>query len=314
MTKTVLLTGGFGNIGGRFSSFIADTTDYKIRLTSRQSRSVPSWAKRATAVTCDLTQPDSLDVATAGVDTIFHFASLNDRECAADPDFAYRVNVTGTENIVRSAVQNGVKRIIYMSTIHVYGSPLVGRITEASPTNPTHPYGLTHLQAELVLRSASSDIQSVVIRSGNGFGYPMSPDVDIWHIIVNDLCLQAVRRQTLTLRSPSNVERNFITLADICRGLLHLDNDDLNLGSSTTFNLGSRQSKTLRQMADLVAQRCSTRLGMSIDVVESVPETAATTSLDFDTSSLRSTGFATREDFEAEVDGILDMVRSNHDV
>lgn len=313
MTKTVLLTGGFGNIGGRFSSFIADTTDYKIRLTSRQLRSAPSWSKRATTFTCDLTQPGSLDVATADVDTIFHFASLNDRECAADPDFAHRVNVTGTENLVKSAVQNGVKRIIYMSTIHVHGSPLVGQITEASPTNPTHPYGLTHLQAEQVLKSASSDIQSVVIRSGNGFGYPMSTDVDIWHTIVNDLCTQAVRFKKMTLKSPPNIERNFITLADICRGLLHLDNDDLKLGNSTAFNLGSRQSRTLRQMADLIAQRCSTRLELSIAVVESVPETATTTSLDFDTSRLRSTGFATKEDFVAEVDGILDMVRSNHD-
>ena len=314
MTKSVLLTGGFGNIGGRFSSFVTDTTDYKIRLSTRRHRVAPSWASQATVVTCDLTEPGSLDSATESVDTIFHFASLNDRQCAADPEFAYRVNVIGTENLISSAIRNGVKRIIYMSTIHVYGSPLVGRIAENSPTSPTHPYGLTQLQAERVIESTSSDIQGIVIRSGNGFGYPMSQDVDIWHIVVNDLCTQAVRHQSMTLRSPSNIERNFVSLADICRGLLHLDNDDLNLGSSSVFNLGSQESRTLRQMADLIAKRCNAKFGMSVDIIESVPDTSSATSLNFDTSKLRETGFTTVEDFVAEIDGILDMVRSSHDV
>ena len=314
MTKSVLLTGGFGNIGGRFSSFVADTTNYRIRLSSRQHRDAPLWARHATVVTCDLTEPRSLDSATENVDTIFHFASLNDRQCAADQELAYRVNVMGTENLINSAIRNGVKRIVYMSTIHVYGSPLVGRITENTPTSPTHPYGLTHLQAERVLESASSDIQGIVIRSGNGFGYPMSRNVDVWHIIVNDLCTQAVRRQSMTLRSSSNIERNFVSLADICRGLLHLDNDDLNLGSSSVFNLGSQESRTLRQMADLIVQRCTAKLGLNVEIIESVPETSSATSLNFDTSELRRTGFATAEDFVTEIDGILDMVGPSHDV
>lgn len=314
MTKTVLLTGGFGNIGGRFSTHLVHTTDYNIRLSSRLDRVAPPWAKHATVVACDLTQPASLDAATLGVDTIFHFASLNDRECVADPKYAHLVNVIGTENLVKSAIRNGVKRLIYMSTIHVYGNPIIGRISEESPTRPTHPYGLTHLEAERVLSSASLEIQTVVVRSGNGFGYPMSPDVNIWHIIVNDLCTQAVRDELMTLNSPPNIERNFVTLADICRGLLHLDNEDLGLGRASTFNLGSRDSRTLRQMADLIAQRCRIKLGLDVGIVESAPKTTEETSLDFDTSCIRQTGFATTEDFVSEIDGILDMVGVRHGV
>jgi len=314
MTKSVLLTGGFGNIGGRFSSFLDASTGYNIRLSTRQKRDAPRWAPRADVVTCDLTQTDSLHVATQGVDTIFHLASLNDRECARDPDLAHRVNVIGTENLVMSAIRHGVKRIIYMSTIHVYGNPLVGEITEARQTNPSHSYGLTHLQAEQLLCSVSPDIQSVIIRSGNGFGYPMTPDVDIWHIIVNDLCTQAVQQHTMTLNSPSNIQRNFVTLADICRGLLHVDSDDLGLGRFSTFNLGSLRSRTLRQMADIVAQRCHEKFGLHVNIIESVQETDSATELEFNTSRLRQTGFSTTEDFEEEIDGILDMVKSRRNV
>lgn len=314
MTKLVLLTGGFGNIGGRFSSYIADSTDYQIRLSSRQQQVAPRWAGSASVVTCDLRQPESLDAATIGVDTIFHFASLNDRECAADPHSAHSVNVIGTENLISSAVRNNVKRIIYMSTIHVYGSPLVGQISEDCPAKPTHPYGLTHLNAEVLLTAASASIQSIIVRCGNGFGYPMSPDVNIWHVIVNDLCTQAIVQQTMTLKSPSNIERNFITLADVCRALLHIDNDALGLENSSTFNLGSKESRTLRQMADLIALRCKEKFGMTVKIVESVPRTTSVTSLDFDTSRIRQTGFATTEDFVTEIDGILDMLNANNNV
>jgi UDP-glucose 4-epimerase len=306
MTKSVLLTGGFGNIGGRFSAFLAQFNDVDVVLSSRRELRPPNWAPNARTVSCDLTVPKSLDSATSGVDTIYHFASLNDRDCAADPRLANRVNVEGTKSLVESAVRNGVKRIVYMSTIHVYGSPLVGEFNETSPTIPTHPYGLTHLEAEDVLRSNSTNIQSVIVRSGNGFGYPMSPSVDIWHIIVNDLCSQAIELQQMTIKSPSNLQRNFVTLQDICRALYYLDDDALELGQSTTFNLGSRRSQTLRHMADLIASRYEKKFARKVAIVEAESPTNQNTSLRFDSSLLRQTGFSTIEDFETEIDGILE--------
>ena len=309
MTKSVLLTGGFGNIGGRFSAFLTRSTDHQLTLSTRQTRPTPTWASGARVVTCDLTEPASLDGATSGIDTIYHFASINDRDCANDPQLANAVNVDGTRNLVRSAIRNGVKRIVYMSTIHVYGSPLIGNISESSPTTPSRPYGQTHLAAENVLRAHSSEINSVIVRCGNGFGYPMSPDVDIWHIIVNDLCTQAVRSRSLVLKSPSNIERNFVTLSDICGGLLHLDNDTLGLGPCTTFNLGSLKSRSLRSMADLVATRYAKKFQLEVEITESVPQTTLKTTLSFDSSRLRQTGFTTIEDFDTEIDGILDVAR-----
>ena len=309
MTKSVLLLGGFGNIGGRFSAFLTETTSHRISISSRVSRTPPPWAPGSTSVICDLADLSSLDAATRGIDTVYHFASLNDRDSIADPRLAHEVNVVGTKNLVNVAIDNGVKNIVYMSTIHVYGNPLVGLIDENSPTNPSHPYGLTHLEAEDILRSSSADIQSVIVRSGNGFGYPMSANVDIWHIIVNDLCTQAVRSERLTLRSPSNIERNFVTLHDICRALFHLENA-LDLKPSSTFNIGSTKSRTLRFMAELVASRYSRKFAREIEIVESVRPTEHETSLNFDSTKIRQTGFSTIEDFESEIDGILEIART----
>ena len=313
MTKSVLLTGGFGNIGGRFAAHLRDQGVEGVKLSSRSNRESPPWAPSSRIVKCDLLDPHSLREAVSGTDIIFHFAALNDRDCIADPQHAYDVNVTGTHNLVDAAIESGVHRIVYMSTIHVYGSPLVGHVSESSPTIPSHPYGVTHLEAERVLTNRSASIESVILRSGNGFGYPMTFDVDIWHIIVNDLCIQAVREKRLVLRSPSNIERNFITISDICSALFHCGFKLILDRSTDTFNLGSKSSRTLREMADLVAKCCETRFGYRPSIIESVPETPQLTHLEFDSEKLISTGFRTQENFEFEIDQMLQVARSHYE-
>jgi UDP-glucose 4-epimerase len=313
MTDSILLTGGFGNIGGRFASYLTNLGFNNLVLSSRKHREPPSWAPSAKISICDLSDQDSITRSCEGVKTVFHFAALNDRDCASDARLAEKVNVTGTFNLAKAAASCGVEHIIYMSTIHVYGSPLVGHINENSPTAPQHPYGVTHLLAEQVLAEFSHSFKSTVIRSGNGFGYPMTFDVDIWQIVVNDLCIQAVRDKELVLRSPSNTERNFVTLADICRALHFVGLKSPISHGSETFNLGSTRSRKLAEMSKLIADRSVKILGIRPRIVESVAPTDEETSLEFDSSKLRDRGFLTEEGFELEIDGILDLVKRTYE-
>ena len=312
MTNSILLTGGFGNLGGRFSAHLHNIGDAEITLATRRPRTAPPWAPKAKVRTCDLVDLESLKRACQGIDTIFHFAALNDRQCLSDPITAHQTNVIGTANLINAAISCGVRHIVYMSTIHVYGAPLIGHIDESCPTKPSHPYGLTHLEAETVIRERSTEISSTIIRSGNGFGLPMTADVDIWHIIVNDLCVQAVRDKKLVLKSPSNTERNFITIQDICRALHFVGVESTCPSSSVTFNLGSIQSRTLREMSELVAKQSLQVLGSRPEIVETVERSVSETKLDFDSTALRSRGFSTQEDFEVEIEGILKLVKKTY--
>ena len=191
---------------------------------------------------------------------------------------------------------------------HVYGNPLVGHLDESSPTNPTHPYGITHLAAEDVLRNRSSEISSTIIRSGNGFGFPMTIDVNIWHIVVNDLCKQAVKNRNLILKSPANIERNFITLRDICRALYFVGFEVDPHNKSIVFNLGSQRSRTLREMADIISSSCKNTLGFTPKIIELSPLSNEETNLNFDSTRIRNSGFATEERFDEEIDGILHLL------
>ena len=96
MKSTVLLTGGFGNIGGRVSSAMSDLQIGQIKLSSRQHRAAPSWAPTALPVQLDLLSTQSAIASLQDVTQVVHLASMNDIDCAADPILASQINVTGT--------------------------------------------------------------------------------------------------------------------------------------------------------------------------------------------------------------------------
>src|SRR5207245_1641136 len=101
-----------------------------------------------------------------------------------------------------AAKRAGVRRVVYVSTAHVYGAPLAGVITEASCAVSLHPYATSHRAAEDVVRAAHErkTIEGVVIRLSNAYGAPVSEDANCWTLLVNDLCRQAARTKTMVLR------------------------------------------------------------------------------------------------------------------
>ncbi|MGH9367209.1 MAG: hopanoid-associated sugar epimerase, partial [Thermoanaerobaculia bacterium] len=68
----------------------------------------------------DLTDPASLSRAMAGVATLYHCAA-DYRLWARDPGELYRVNVSGTENVLAAAAQAGVSRVVYTSSVGALG-------------------------------------------------------------------------------------------------------------------------------------------------------------------------------------------------
>lgn len=308
MRHTILLTGGFGNLGGRLSAQFFEHQKFNIRLGSRSTRSAPPWAPNATTMKLDVLDRTSLNRALSGVDVVVHLAAMNDTECANDPALAHAINVEGTQNLLESGLEAGVSRIIYLSTAQVYGSPPIGTITEATIPNPRHSYGTTHLEAEYLVEKVHNlgQIEGIRIRCANGFGSPMDPLINIWHILVNDLCRQATERGTLTLKSHGDQKRNFVPLHDVCAAISHLINLDSPLVGDGLFNLGYRESISVWEMTQRVASRCEAILGFTPPVIRPPADPGQIAqALDFRSDKLRASGFIPRGDLDLEIDDLL---------
>jgi len=313
MRPTVLLTGGFGNLGGRIAAAIHAAGVWDIRLASRTHSSAPSWTPGADVVNFDLLNRDQVGDACSGINAIVHLAALNDRQAAKDPSLAEAISGTGTKLLIDAAIKHKVDRFIFMSTAHVYGSPLQGTITEETLTTNTHPYATSHMsgEREVAARHRMGDLAGITLRCANGFGVPMDPAVDIWHVLVNDLCNQVALGGSMTLRSSGQQERNFIPIADICSAILHfLQLDAQHLGDGV-FNIGGPRSMTVLEMAHVIAERSRSVLHIDPPILRPLqadPESSV--SLDYRIDKMLATGFSCENDINHEIDQLLKMCKN----
>lgn len=305
MTARVLVTGGFGTIGGRLIGFLADI-GYVVRVGAR--RGAPAWAAGIDTTIIDVEAPADWSRALEGVDAIVHLAALNDRDAKTDPARARRVGVDGTAALLEQAERHGVARFVFMSTAHVYGTPYTGRIDELTPTAPASVYAETHLDAERLVESAhrTGALVGIRLRCSNGFGRPASPDAAIWQVVFNDLCRQAVTTGSLTLTSPGLQHRNFIPFGEVCGAVAHVLGASNEVLDDGLFNLGSPRSMRILDAAHLVRDRARTVLGVEPSL-QVPPATSPTDDrpVDFVIDKLVATGAPLRGDVESEIDDLL---------
>jgi UDP-glucose 4-epimerase len=253
----ILITGGFGFIGGRFALQLAQA-GHQIVLGSRNASTPPVWLPKAEVVQIEWDDDASLEHCCSDIDVVIHAAGMNAQECAADPVAALAFNGLATARLVAAANRARVPRFIYLSTAHVYASPLAGTFTEKTCPSNLHPYATSHLAGEQAVLSASQrgQMQGIVLRLSNAFGAPMHSAVNCWMLLVNDLCKQAVQTRKLVLHTNGLQQRDFIALSDVCRFIEYLIMGHGELAQPAIFNVGSGESQSVFAMAQIIQQRC----------------------------------------------------------
>lgn len=120
--KILLVTGGTGSFGNALLNRFLDTDIKEIRIFSRDEKKQDDMRHRLNNPKLkfyigDVRDKRNLDGAMRGVDYVFHAAALKQvPSCEFFPIEAVRTNVLGTENVLDSAVQFGVKNVIVLST------------------------------------------------------------------------------------------------------------------------------------------------------------------------------------------------------
>ena len=206
---------------------------------------------------------DALEDICRGVDVLIHAAGMNAQECAADPVQALAFNGVATARLTVAACRAGVQRVIYLSTAHVYASPLVGTINEKTCPRNLNPYASSHLAGEYAVLGANErgEIEGIVLRLSNAFGVPIHKGANCWMLLVNDLCRQVVQTGKMFLYSNGLQLRDFIPMSDLCSVVEHLINCDVKTSRTGILNVGSGVSLSVIEMAELIQQRSKQVLG-----------------------------------------------------
>lgn len=160
----VLVTGADGFIGralvARLLSMDAQVLPGRslgqLTLLDQQFGSVPA-DPRVRAVVGDLADSQVLSRATqAGVDLVFHLASIPGGLAEREVELGLRVNIEGTLGLLEAVrKQRRTPRFIFASTIGVYGVPLPDVVDESTLPEPTLSYGAQKLIGEVLVADYS---------------------------------------------------------------------------------------------------------------------------------------------------------------
>jgi nucleoside-diphosphate-sugar epimerase len=166
----VLMTGASGFVGQALLQRLKLSADHDVRAAlRRENPDLPTGTE--IAVVGGLDVDTAWQEALSGVNVVIHTAArvhvMNDT--LADPLAEFRrVNVEGTLNLARQAVEAGVRRFIFVSSIKVNGedTPQGKPFTEDDTPAPADPYGISKCEAEEGLRqlAAGTGLEVVIIR------------------------------------------------------------------------------------------------------------------------------------------------------
>ena len=170
-TQMIGIIGGSGFIGTRLARRLSARND-PFRVLDKNVEG----AFRDRAVRVDVRRNDALravllDSDEGAFDTVINLAAEH-RDDVRPTSLYEEVNVRGAENVCVAAEAAGVRRIIFTSTVAVYGFAPVGT-DESGPINPFNEYGRTKAKAEEVYRrwqSADPDRSLVIVRPTAVFG------------------------------------------------------------------------------------------------------------------------------------------------
>ncbi|MFW6148006.1 MAG: NAD-dependent epimerase/dehydratase family protein [Thermodesulfobacteriota bacterium] len=165
-TKRVVVTGGSGFMGTRL---VAALLEAGHRVTIYDKR--PSTVFPEMSIVADVRDKDQLASAFHGMDVIYHLAAEH-ADDVRPTSLYYEVNVKGAEHVVFAAVSQGIQRIVFTSTVALYGLN-AGIPDEGFPVRPFNEYGTSKLQAEEVFRRWAGEDQArslVIVRPAVIFG------------------------------------------------------------------------------------------------------------------------------------------------
>lgn len=166
--KVVLITGGTGSFGKKFVQTVLEKcSPQKVIIFSRDELKQFEMQQtmkddRLRFFIGDVRDPERLHRAFHGVDVVVHAAALKQvPSCEYNPMEAVKTNILGAQNIINAAIDNGVKKIIALST--------------DKAANPINLYGATKLCSDklFIAGNAYSGVESTrfsVVRYGNVIG------------------------------------------------------------------------------------------------------------------------------------------------
>jgi len=253
-----LVTGGAGFIGGHLVDKLIEQGHEVIVVDNLSTGIKSNINPKATFINLDISERANrgeLCIAMENVDTVFHCAALaRVQPSIQNPQKYHKANIDGTFNVLLSARDSKVRRVVYSASSSAYGDQKQMPLTEDMPTAPISPYALHKLIGEqyCFVFSKCYGLETVSLRYFNIYGERQAVD-GAYCTVVGTFLKQKYDGQKLTITNDGEQRRDFTYVGDVVDANIKAATSD-KVGNGEVINIGRGSNYSVNEVADLISE------------------------------------------------------------
>ncbi len=248
--KRILVTGASGFIGSVTVNKLSQQNK-SVKALVRVGSNISKIQNKNTEISYgDLRNYDDVNKAVDGCNQIIHIAGITKGPLAE----LNNVNLTGLKNILRAALKHKVRKVIFLSSIAVYGESLDA--SETSPYNPYDDYGRSKVMTEEYIKEFNKkhSLPIVIVRPSHVYGPGGRSNVQQMFQYIN-------RNKYFIFGSGKNLI-NLVYLEDLLNIIIYILEDDKI--KSDDFIISGPRPYTTKELSYKIAKVCSAKKPLSL--------------------------------------------------
>jgi len=251
----ILVTGGAGFIGSHLADGLIREGHRVVIVDNETTGRSPNVPVEAVYVKGDVTRFADLELAFAqGLDAVCHIAGqVSLISSFTNPLVDLRVNVEGTVNVLQLCLKYRVPRLLYASSMTVYGTSEQLPTPESAPCAPISYYGITKYAAERYVHATAQRVDLdfafhvTSFRMYNVYGPRQALD-NPYQGVLGIFLGNLLRDEPVTIFGDGHQSRDFIYIDDVVEAWVSALANPKTYGG--VFNLGSGHRLSINQLAD----------------------------------------------------------------
>ena len=253
LKKLILITGVAGFIGSNVANRFIKEGFHVVGVDNLSSGKTKNIPEEIDFIKGDLSKDGTINLLPKKCNQIIHLAGQSSGEISFDnPVTDLNKNTVSTLNLINYGIKKGSERIIYSSSMSVYGESKKRKVNEKDKCEPLSCYGVGKLMSEKYLNIFKKQIPFVSLRLSNVYGPGQDMD-NLRQGMLSIYLSQALKNKKIMIKGSLKRRRDFIFIDDVVECCFR--SSTFNSPLNQIINVGTGTSTEVKKLIDMILKK-----------------------------------------------------------